>query len=307
MSWEVIDTLLGIALFAGRSAEEFSYERLGGLTNRNFKVVLNDESFMLRIAGDGTDEYIDRKAEEVCARIAAKAGVNAEVLFFDTANGVQLTRYIDGAKTMNEILFKDLGAVARAGQALRKIHDCGDGFSTEFNIFTMMDDYLLMLRKKNAWIPDHYEKIQIEAEAVRAALAANPAALVPCHCDPLAENFLDTGARMVIVDWEYSGNNDAMWDLGDLSVEAKFDSQQDDALLEAYFDGPVPSDKRARMIMYKAMCDLLWTLWGAIQAANDNPAEDFRAYAEGRFENCKKLMGSDEFKSQLSLLLRSEN
>lgn len=305
MDVDITDTLLGTGLFAGKKAEDFSFERLGGLTNRNFRVMVGGESFMLRIAGAGTDEYIDRKAEEVCAYVTARAGVNAEVLFFDASSGVQLTRYIEGAKTMNTALFKDLGAVARAGQAFRKVHDCGDSFSTEFNIFTMMDEYLAMLREKDAWIPDHYEKTQAEAEAVRAALAANPAPLVPCHCDPLAENFLDTGERMFVIDWEYSGNNDGMWDLGDLSVEAEFDARQDEALLEAYFGGAVPPDKRARMIMYKAMCDLLWTLWGAIQFANDNPAEDFRAYAEGRFENCKKLMASDEFNVQRSILLET--
>ena len=237
MDVEVTDTLLSIGLFEGKKAEDFSFQRLGGLTNRNFKVVVGGESFMLRIAGAGTDEYIDRKAEEVCAYVTAKAGVNAEVLFFDASNGVQLTRFIEGAKTMSTDLFKDLGAVARAGRAFRKVHDCGDSFSTEFNIFTMMDEYLAMLRDKDAWIPDHYEKTQIEAESVRAALAANPAPLVPCHCDPLAENFLDTGERMIVIDWEYSGNNDGMWDLGDLSVEAEFDARQDEALLEAYFGG----------------------------------------------------------------------
>ncbi|NQV47802.1 MAG: phosphotransferase family protein [Rhodospirillaceae bacterium] len=304
MSDDVTDTLLEIPLFKGRAADHFSYERLGGLTNRNFRIGVEGEkdSYMLRIAGEGTGEYIDRKAEEVCARVTAKAGINAEVLYFDAANGVQLTRYIDGAVTMNSQLFKDLGAVARAGQAFRKLHDCGENFSTEFNIFTMMDEYLTMLREKNAWIPDDYEKTQTQAEAVRAALARAPAPLVPCHCDPLAENFLDTGARMYVIDWEYSGNNDAMWDLGDLSVEAEFGPAQDKALLEAYFDGPPPPDKHARMVMYKAMCDLLWTLWGAIQVANDNPAENFTAYAEGRFENCKKLMASGDFKSQLAVL-----
>ena len=215
----------------------------------------------------------------------------------------QLTRYIAGAATMNTQSFKDLGATARAGQALKKLHDCGETFATEFNIFKMMDDYLGMLGAKNAWIPTNYEQVQAESDAVRRALAMDPAALVPCHCDPLPENFLDTGERMYVIDWEYAGNNDAMWDLGDLSVEADFGPEQDNALLEAYFNGPPPADKRARMMMYKAMCDLLWTLWGAIQVANDNPVEDFRAYAEGRFQNCKKLMQSTEFKAQLSVML----
>ena len=85
----------------------------------------------------------------------------------------------------------------------------------------MIDDYLKLLATKPIDLPDGYHDVLREAEAVRAALAAHPLPLVACHCDPLCENFLDAGDRMWIVDWEYSGMNDPMWDLGDLSVEAK--------------------------------------------------------------------------------------
>ena len=127
---------------------------------------------------------------------------------------------------------------------------------------------------------------------------------MPCHCDPLAENFLDTGERMWIVDWEYAGNNDPMWDLGDVSVEAGFGPHQDAALLEAYFGGRPPADQVGRMVMYKAMCDLLWTLWGAIQHANANPVDDFEAYANTRFARCQQLMGSAEFGRHLAAVER---
>jgi thiamine kinase-like enzyme len=139
---------------------------------------------------------------------------------------------------------------------------------------------------------------------VRAALNARPAALRPCHCDPLAENFLDTGARIFIIDWEYAGNNDPMWDLGDVSVEASFGAEQDTALVEAYFGGRPPAAQVGRMVMYKAMCDLLWTLWGAIQHANANPVDDFEAYANTRFARCQQLMGSAEFGRHLAAVER---
>ena len=100
---------------------------------------------------------------------------------------------------------------------------------------------------------------------------------------------------MWIVDWEYSGMNDPMWDLGDLSVEGGFDAGQDAEMIQAYFGGEPPADALGRIIIYKAMCDLLWTLWGLIQHANDNPAEDFWAYSTTRFARCKDLMSKDEF------------
>ena len=132
-----------------------------------------------------------------------------------------------------------------------------------------------------------------QADTVRAALSAHPLPSAPFHCDPLAENFLDTGDRMIIIDFEYSGNNDPMWDLGDLSVEAEFDGDQDRIFMTTYFGGEAPAFDLGRMLLYKAMCDLLWTLWGVVRHANDNPAEDFWAYAVNRLERCKRLMASD--------------
>jgi len=287
--------LARVPRFSGVATSDVEIGRLAGLTNRNYKITFGDERFVLRIPGEGTSEYINRRHEAVAARIAAEAGVNAEVLFFDENDGLMLTRFVDGAATMNGERFRDLGAVSRAAQAFRRMHDCGKSFTTEFDLFQKMDEYLDYLRKKQARIPEGYADVQREAEAVRDALRGRPATLRPCHCDPLAENFLDTGTRIFIIDWEYAGNNDPMWDLGDVSVEAGFGPDQDAALLEAYFQGKPPAAQVGRMVMYKAMCDLLWTLWGAIQVANENPVDDFWAYAVNRFERCKSLMGSPEF------------
>jgi thiamine kinase-like enzyme len=168
----------------------------------------------------------------------------------------------------------------------------------------MIDDYKALLESKGATLPDGYDDVQQQAGIVRAALEASPAPLVPCHCDPLCENFLDTGERMFVIDYEYAGNNDPMWDLGDLSVEGGFAASHDDALLRAYFDDAPPPDQRGRMVAYKALCDLLWTLWGVIQHVNANPAEDFWMYAVGRFERCKALMSSADFDAQVMAISR---
>jgi thiamine kinase-like enzyme len=168
----------------------------------------------------------------------------------------------------------------------------------------MIDEYLDILTKKDAPLPDGYHDVKREAEAVRQALSARALPIVPCHCDPLAENFLDTGKQIYVIDWEYAGNNDPMWDLGDVSVEAAFGPDQDEALLQAYFDGAPTANDRGRMVLYKAMCDLLWTLWGIIQHVNKNPADDFWGYAVNRFERCKALMGRSDFGVHLSAVAR---
>jgi thiamine kinase-like enzyme len=276
-------------------------ERMGGLTNAVFRA----GDAVLRLPGKGTEEYIDRANEAAAAHAAAVAGVSPEVLFVDPPSGIMVTRYIDGTATMTPEAFRTRpGAPARAGRAFRQLHDSGAVFPARFELFAMIDGYLKLLSTKDVALPDGYHDVVAEAEGVRGALARTPLPSVACHCDPLCENFLDTGDRMWIVDWEYSGMNDPMWDLGDLSVEAGFGPDQDEEMLAAYFGGPVPATDRARMVIYKAMCDLLWTLWGLIQLANGNPADDFRAYADGRFARCKVLMGSPGFERQVAVLGR---
>jgi thiamine kinase-like enzyme len=272
-------------------------ERLGGLTNLVFRI----GDHCLRLPGRGTEEYIDRANEAVAAHEAAKAGVSPEVIHADADSGLMVTRFIPGAVTMSPAAFKARpGSPARAGAAFARLHRSGAEFPFRFELFAMIDDYLRILATKDVALPEGYHDVVAEAEAVRAALAAHPLPLAPCHCDPLCENFLDTGDRMWIVDWEYSGMNDPMWDLGDLSVEGAFDDAQDEEMLRAYFGAPPSASDRGRMVIYKAMCDLLWTLWGLIQLANDNPADDFRAYADGRFARCKALMATRAFATHVA-------
>jgi len=288
----------------GEDAGHAQFKRLGGLTNRVFKVSCRSRNFCLRLPGAGTEVYISRAIERANAEAAAEAGVSPEVVYFGD-DGVMVTRYIEGAMTMSGERFRDVpGAVERAGMAFRQLHDRSRPFAFRFELFAMIDDYLKVLSGLGAELPPGYHDVVAEAAGIRKGLAAHLVELRPCHCDPLCENFLDVADRMWIVDWEYSGNNDPMWDLGDLSVEGAFDAEMDRRLLGAYFGGAPSAFDVGRMVIYKAMCDLLWTLWGLIQHANKNPADDFWAYAVNRFERCKRLMSSPEFPGHLTAVTK---
>jgi thiamine kinase-like enzyme len=274
-------------------------ERLGGLTNKVYRI----GNHVLRIPGEGTAEYINRAHEAESARVAAAAGVSPAIVYADAKSGVMISELVQNAVTMSPEAFRQrLGSPARAGLALMKLHTSGGVFPFRFELFAMIDEYLKVLATRDVDLPEGYHSVVREADIIRTALATNPVALAPCHCDPLCENFLDDGNRMWIVDWEYSGMNDPMWDLGDVSVEGGFSDAQDLEMLTAYFGTDPSASDYGRMVIYKAMCDLLWTLWGLIQHANKNAADDFQAYALNRFGRCKRLMGSSDFARHLRLL-----
>jgi thiamine kinase-like enzyme len=260
-------------------------------------------NIIVRIPGHGTEEYINRTIESHNAKQAARAGVSADIIHSDPDTGLMISHCIDNIVTMSPKLFATRsGSPARAGAAFRKLHNSTHMFKFRFELFAMIDEYLGVLSTKDITLPEGYHDVVAAAGPVKAALEKNPGRLAPCHCDPLCENFLDDGKKMWIVDWEYSGQNDPLWDLGDLSVEAGFNEEQDSELLYTWCDGKPDKETIARMIIYKAMCDLLWTLWGLIQHANNNPAENFWAYAIERFERCKKLMSDPAFTAHVATI-----
>ena len=269
--------------------------RLGGLTNLVFKVDCNGDSYVLRLPGKGTEEYIDRAMEAVAALEAARVGVSPEVIIADPKSGIMLSQYLK-ATTMSPKLFKTTpGAPSRAGEVFRKLHTSGAQFKFRFELFGMINEYLRVLGTKTVELPAGYHKVLKDAESVQRALLSRPTPLTACHCDSLSENFLDTGRRMWLVDWEYSGMNDPLWDLGDLCVEAGFSLKAEEEMIAAYFAGAPKPAERGRIVIYKAMCDLLWTLWGLIQHANKNPVDDFWVYSNRRFDRCKALMSDAGF------------
>jgi thiamine kinase-like enzyme len=297
---KIYEVLARVPFFKDARREEINLEPLGSFTNLNYKVTANGKTYVLRIAGKGTSDYIDRTAEEYNARIATAAGLNAETLFFDVDDGTMLSRFVEGS-TMDRVRFHgDPTAPARAALMLKRIHSFNQVFKSRFDAFATIDYYLDLLRKLQAPLPDEYYEVKQEAGAMRQALEAVPIPLAPCHNDTWPENFVEVGRRIYLIDWEYSGMNDPMWDLGNLSVEAGFRAEQDQAMMEAYCGGFVPPRLYDRVVLYKAISDYFWGVWSIVQHANNNQAANFWTYALNRFEHCKTLMDTTEFGRHLT-------
>lgn len=284
-----------VPLFRGVRRGDVVVEPLGSLTNLSYKITTNGDAYVLRLPGAGTSEYIDRGAEEHNSRVAAVAGVGAEVLYFDTTTGTMVSRFIQGTAMNNHHFRQDADAPARAASVLRRVHAIGPVFEYHFNAFGMIDHYLDLLRGMGLKPPEGYYAVETRTEAVRQALEVLPASLTSCHNDPWPPNFIDTGSRMYLIDWEFSGMNDPYWDLAHLSVEAGFGAEQDHAMMQAYTNGAATLKSYSRLELYKATSDLLWSLWALVEHANGNTTFDFQAYAQRRFDACRVRIDTSEF------------
>src|SRR5262245_16296 len=113
----------------GDNVDSLQLEPLEGMTNRNYRIVVAGVSYVGRIPGEGTEEYIDRKADGQAARVTSEIGVNAPVIHYDDKTGTQITRFIENARTFRTPgTAQDPKALARAARAFHRLHTSGKSF-----------------------------------------------------------------------------------------------------------------------------------------------------------------------------------
>jgi len=287
----VDEVIAAIPDWAGRTAT--AEPIAGGLTNRNFRVVVDGVPYFVRIPGPGTDLLaVDRANELHNTRAAAEAGVGPRVVHHLPRWDVIALEWLD-ARTMTNDAFQVQGEPARIGEALRRLH-AGPRFRDDFDMVALSARYLRVIDERGIRVPDGYRDHLGAVPRIDAALRARPLATVPCHNDLLAENYLDDGRRLWIVDYEYSGNNDPTFELGNTAQELGFDEARLGKLVAAYFGSTTPS-MLARCRLQMIMSDVGWTLWAAIQAQISDIDYDFWGWAEERWARAQAMLGGPDF------------
>lgn len=259
------------------STDEYDdLSRMGGLTNHTYKVVLGDKQYVVRIPGEGTEEMIDRSDEKVSTTLACKLGVDANMLYFGD-DGSKVTEYIPNAITMSSETLKEPERIMQVADIFKIMHSCGTDTKVPFEVFEMAAGYEKIVFDKKVSMFNDYKEIKAEVMRIKAEIDKTIETIkVPCHNDPLCENWVVGNGRMYLIDWEYAGMNDGMWDLADVSIEASFLPEHDEALLKAYL-GKAPSVvDRKHFLASKIYVDYLWTLWAKARVPYDGqPMEDW--------------------------------
>ena len=292
-----------IPLFMGRPPGGLTIEPLGGDTNRVYRIVAEEGSYVLRVPAAINRTLVDRVSEKRNARIAASVGVGAQLLFFDESDGLMLTLDIKPSMRMSRLLFRGANVVARATTLLRRLHISRREFANRLDPFFMIATYRSLAAHRGTRLPEPLAHVLGSMEALRDALWIAPTPAVACHGQPLPEHFLDTGAQMFLVDWEQAGMGDAMWDLACLSLEGDFDAEGDATMLRAYFGSYVPPSAHARMTLYKPVADVLWAVWELLWRADDDASAMERSPQRAmlaRIQRCSWIMSQPMFAEALT-------
>lgn len=264
--------------------------RMGGLTNHTYHVTMADGSdYVVRIPGDGTEEMIDRNDEKKSTTLACQLGVDAEMLYFGE-DGSKVTRYIPNAITMSSETLKEQERIDQMADIFRKLHTCGQDTGVPFEVFDMAQSYEKIIADKNVPMYDDYEAVKATVMDIKAQVDASAdIPKVPCHNDALCENWVVGDGKMYLIDWEYAGMNDGMWDLADVSIEAGFDAAHDLMFLRSYLEREPETKDLRHFLASKLYVDYLWTLWAKARVPYDGqPMEDWATERYGRLkENIK--------------------
>ena len=271
-----------------------------GLTNANWKVTVDGTPHFVRIPGAATDLLaVDRANERHNTRAAATAGVGPPVLHELPEWDVFVLAWVD-ARTMSIETLGAPGIPARVAEALRQLH-AGPRFRDDFDMFRTTERYLRVVDERSILIPNGYRDRLDRLPRIEAALGVHPLPTVPCHNDLLAENYLDDGQRLWLVDYEYSGNNDPTFELGNTCQEQGWEEARIRELCAAYF-GEVTDALLARMRLQMIMSDVGWTLWAAIQAAISTIEYDFFGWAEERWARAQTALDGPDFEDWLTAI-----
>jgi thiamine kinase-like enzyme len=276
----------------------------GGITNENFRVNVDGQPYFVSIPGADTDLLaVDRDNKYYNSKVAAAIGVGPQILHYLPDHCVMVLEFIEG-DTMTPATMAAPGMPTRLAQVLRKLH-AGARFLKDFNVFRLAEFYRDILDEHQWPLPAGYRRRRSVLGRMATAVGCPPLASVPCTNDLVAENIIDAGERLRLIDFDYSGNNDPCSELGNACQELQYSEDQYVELCAAYFGNPPPR-LLARMHIYAIMSDVIWALWGLIQDKISQLDLDFSAYASGRWERALGLLDSSEFPGWLEEAARKE-
>jgi thiamine kinase-like enzyme len=282
---QLVEAMQRVPELAGRELRLVALS--GGITNRNFLVTVAGaaDRFVIRLAGNDTHLLgISREVEHAATVAAAGVGVGPEVIAFIRPEGYLVTRFIEGSPVSDEAVHRP-ETLRRVAASLRRIHD-GPAIPGIFVPLRIVEAYRALAVARGVRIPAEYELAAAIGRRVELACLAAPLEPRPCHNDLLNANFIDDGARIRIVDWEYAGMGDPFFDLGNFSINHELSPEEDVVLLSAY-DGVIAAprtDRLARLTLMRVVSDFREAMWGVLQQGISTLDVDFVAYAAEHFD-----------------------
>lgn len=278
-------------IFPEKDVTSATIERIGGMSNMNYKVTLDGRSYVLRIPGIGAEGMVERANEEKNSIISGQMHINPPVLYFNAKTGVKLAEFIPNAETLHEGSIQQKDNLLQIAEIYKKLHRSRVRFRNGFNVFYEIEKYDTLIDRAGAKMYGKNNEVRQKVMALEDTLNDIGVDLCACHNDAVPENFIKSeDGKIFLIDWEYSGMNDPMADLAALFLESNFSEENTEFFLNEYFEGNIPAEARKKILCYQILWDYLWAQWTVIKEAK---GDDFGTYGRDRYnravENLKEF------------------
>jgi len=274
---------------AWRHARSVSVSALvGGITNLNYRVDVDGETFVARLASsDARQLGVKRRREHAATVSAWRAGVAPEVFHWSELRGILVTRFVPGQALAVE---EDIGPerLARIVAAIRLYH-AGRPYVGATSPFATIRAWTSTARRRGAPLPTDIDELIAALRPIRRALAERPVLAVPCHNDLWGPNLIDDGQRVTVLDWEYAGMGDPFYDLASLAIHHSEGDAWDRAMLAAY-RGRVDEPDLVRIALYRIAAELRESLWYLVALALPTARPDFIDLADRHAARCRAAL-----------------
>jgi thiamine kinase-like enzyme len=258
----------------------------GGITNTNFTVDDRGERFVVRVGDDIPVHMVMRFNELAAARAAYAAGISPEIVY--SAEGIFVMRFIEG-HTFGEPDVREPHNLERIIALIRTCHTeipkYFKGPALVFWPFHVCRNYIQTARDGDSRKMDSlpwFSELNAEFEE-----AVGEVKLVFGHNDLLAANFIDDGERLWLLDWDYAGYNTALFDLANLSSNNELAPEQEDWILETYYQQTVTNRLRRRLAAMKCVSLLRETLWSIVSEIHSTLDFDYEEYTAKNISRLK--------------------
>jgi thiamine kinase-like enzyme len=213
----------------------------GGLSNHAWIAAAAGERFFVRLSPPDAERFgVDRDAECGLLHIVANAGFAPYVIRCDPARRLLVTRLVPGHSWQRDEAIAPHN-IARLAQSLRGLHSLPMQPGMRTVDFAVQAAHL---EAQCAGASPVDNELRGAAMEVLAALGRGAGPETLCHNDLHHLNLIDAGDRLWLVDWEYGGAGDPVFDLASFLCQHDCGPREQSTLLEAYGKGGRINDER---------------------------------------------------------------
>ena len=236
----------------------------GGETNESYFATVAGKKYVVRLPGKGTEVLIDRSIEKENLTFGTKLGINPAFVYFDETSGIKISHAIEAATPLTQATARDAHIFHKLIHLFQTLHETDDVMSNRFDLFQKINEYEQLAFAANSVTLQQIVPLRSEIHALQQVYESYDIVDVeaPCHMDSVIINILqDKTDNLYLIDWEYSGMFDPLWDIATLILSLELNEEEEHYFLTNYFRREPTVDELQRLHLLKIFLDYYWSLW----------------------------------------------